>query len=213
MGPRTYKVSDLHFSIRCETYNSYLHTNPPPQVLFHQFIMPPPPEALTCLYHCCCFLCNGINTSCRSSYPSTNQGFDTIVGLRREPLHQFIVLWASRGSWWEETGGPPTFRPEQSYKWERRHTLTQDLKAMGPLTYKVFDLHFSIRCETYNSYLHTTPPIKCRSINSLCFPLKNRSSYLLLPPQTEALTCLDRRCCFLCNRTDTRSRSSYPSSN
>jgi len=27
---------------------------------------------------------------------------------------------------------------------------------MGPLTYKVFNLYFSIRCGTYNSHLHTT---------------------------------------------------------
>jgi len=27
---------------------------------------------------------------------------------------------------------------------------------MGPLTYKVFNFYFSIRCRTYNSHLHTT---------------------------------------------------------
>jgi len=29
---------------------------------------------------------------------------------------------------------------------------------MGPLTYKVFNIYFSIRCGTYNSHLHTTDP-------------------------------------------------------
>jgi len=29
---------------------------------------------------------------------------------------------------------------------------------MGHLIYKVFNLYFSIRCRTYNSHLHATPP-------------------------------------------------------
>jgi len=29
---------------------------------------------------------------------------------------------------------------------------------MGPLTYKVINLYFSIWCGTYNPHLHTTPP-------------------------------------------------------
>jgi len=45
------------------------------------------------------------------SNPSSNHGSDTTVGSRGEP------------------GGPPTSR--QPYKWERHHTLTQNLKAMS----------------------------------------------------------------------------------
>ncbi len=46
---------------------------------------------------------------------------------------------------WGEPGGPSTSRLEQPHKQERHHTLTQNLKAMGPLTYKVFNLYSFIR--------------------------------------------------------------------
>jgi len=61
------------------------------------------------------------------------------------------ICWIARGA-----RGPLMSRAEQPHKWERHHTLTQNFKAMGPLTYKVFNLHFSIRYGTYNSHLHTT---------------------------------------------------------
>jgi hypothetical protein len=53
---------------------------------------------------------------------------------------------------WGEPGRPPTSRLEQLYKRGRRHTLTQNqgYEFMGPLTYKMFNLCFSIRCGTYN---------------------------------------------------------------
>ncbi|AES91187.1 hypothetical protein MTR_4g107690 [Medicago truncatula] len=50
---------------------------------------------------------------------------------------------------------------------------------MGPLTYKVFNLYYFIRCGTYNSHLHTTTlHLKCESINSSCSP-KSGSSLLV----------------------------------
>jgi len=52
---------------------------------------------------------------------------------------------------------------------------------MGPLTYKVFNLYSFIQCETYNSHLYTTLPLKCESINSSCSP-SSGSSYLLVSP-------------------------------
>jgi len=45
---------------------------------------------------------------------------------------------------------------------------------MDPLTYKVFNLYFSIRCGTYNSHLHTTLPLKCESITLSCSPFKRK---------------------------------------
>jgi len=45
---------------------------------------------------------------------------------------------------------------------------------MGPLTYKVSNLYFSIRCGTYNSHLYTTLPLKCESIYSSCSPFKRK---------------------------------------
>jgi len=65
----------------------------------------------------------------------------------------------------------------------------QGNEFMGPLTYKVFNLYFSIRYVTYNSHLHTTPPLKCESIYSSWTPFKRK----LLPG-------LYRRCWFLRNR-------------
>jgi len=59
---------------------------------------------------------------------------------------------------------------------------------MGPpLTYKMFNLYFSIQYGTYKSNLHTTLLHKCESINSSC------------PLQTEAFTCLHHRCWLLHN--------------
>ena len=47
------------------------------------------------------------------SYPSSNRSYDTIVGS------------------WGEPGGQSTSRLEQPHKWERHHTLTQNLKVMS----------------------------------------------------------------------------------
>ena len=67
---------------------------------------------------------------------------------------------------------------------------------MGPLTYKVFNRYFSVRCGTYNSHLHTTLPLKCESINSSCSPFKLKRklfyllvSSLLVSPQTDRHAC------------------------
>jgi len=49
---------------------------------------------------------------------------------------------------------------------------------MGPLTYEVLNLHFSIGCGTYNSYLHTT--ISPSSVSP--------SKFTMLTPQAEALS-------------------------
>jgi len=92
-----------------------------------------------------------------------------------------------------ELGGPSTSRLEQPHKRERRHTLT----------YKVFNLYFSNRCGTSNSHLHTTLPLKCESINSLCSPFKRKlllaCIVVVVSPQTDR-HCLYRRCYFLRNR-------------
>jgi len=57
------------------------------------------------------FLCNGTDTRSWSSYPSSNGALIPLLG-----------------QWWESG---PTTRLEQTLKWERRHTLTQNLKAIG----------------------------------------------------------------------------------
>jgi len=50
---------------------------------------------------------------------------------------------------------------------------------MGHLTYKVFNIYFSIRCGTYNSHLHTTLPSNVSpSIHHA--PPSSGSSYLLV---------------------------------
>jgi len=71
----------------------------------------------------CCFLRKRTATSV---VPFVEPGSDTTVGSGGEP------------------GGPSTSRLEQPNKRERHRTLTQNLKAMGPLNYKVFNLYFSI---------------------------------------------------------------------
>ena len=63
---------------------------------------------------------------------------------------------------------------------------------MGPLTYKVFNRYFSVRCGTYNSHLHTTLPLKCESINSSCSPLKRK--LLLSCIVVAGFSATDRHC-------------------
>jgi len=106
-----------------------------------------------CLYRRCCFLRNGPTAS--------------------------VLPFVKGGLWYHcwitgELGGPSISRLEQPHKWERHHTLTQNLKAnefMGPLICKVFNIY--IRCETYNSHLHTT-------IIDAGFWLQNRFSNILI---------------------------------
>jgi len=78
-------------------------------------------------------------------------------------------------------GGASTSRLEQPHKQERRHTLTQNLKAMGLWVLLL------IRCSTFTllsdvghiTHLYTTTlPLKCEFINSSYSPFKG-SSYLL----------------------------------
>lgn len=101
---------------------------------------------------------------------------------------------------------------------------------MSPLTYKMFNFHFSLRCLTYNLHLHTTLPLNCEPINSSCFPSSESSficNYLLVlllllssqQNRSSANACLYYRCCFLRNGTDCVRKTSnprsqlYPSSN
>jgi len=89
---------------------------------------------------------------------------------------------------------------------------------MGPLTYKVFNLYFSIRCGTYKSHLHTTLPLKCESINSSCSPLKRKLFHphtlilILVPPLSPHTTEPAARTPLVRRTFDTRSQSN-PSSN
>jgi len=89
----------------------------------------------------------------------------SVVNCRRD-------IWVFFVGSFEELGGTSTSRLEQSYKWERHHTLTQNLKAMG------LWVLILIRCLTFtflsDSHLHTTLPLKCESINSLCSPFKQK---------------------------------------
>ena len=49
---------------------------------------------------------------------------------------------------------PSPFSPHHNLSFET--DIAQDNEFMGPLTYKVFNLYFSIRYENYNPHLHTT---------------------------------------------------------
>jgi hypothetical protein len=80
---------------------------------------------------------------------------------------------------------------------------------MGPLTYKVSNLHFYKQSETSHLTLATTiSPPKCESFNSSCFP--SRGSFfsptytctvVVVLNGTHSLTTFDRK------TFDTRSRS------
>ena len=129
---------------------------------------------------------------------------------------------------WGELGGPSTSRLEQPHKRDRRHTHTKNLnRFIGPLTNKVFNLYFSIGCETYITHTCTQYyfSIGCGTyITHICTqhtpssvspfihhaPPSSGSSYLLVSPllvspQTDR-HCLYRRCCFLCNGPEPHKR-------
>jgi len=75
----------------------------------------------------------------------------------------------------------------------KQKLLLSCLKAMCSLTYKVFNLYFSIRCGTYNSHLHTTLPLKCESINLSCFAFKRK--LLLSCIVVASFSAIDRHAC------------------
>ena len=168
-------------------------------------------EAFTCMYRRCWFLRKQNDTLVSSlllyaqtdrlprSHPSSNRGFDTTDG--------------SLG----ESGGPATSRLEQPHKQERRHTLTQNLKAIG------LWILLLIRCSTF-TFLSDVGHIThtCTQQHS---PSSVSPSIHHAPPQAKAVTCMYRHCWFLRKRADTlvpplllsaqtdRLPRSYPSSN
>jgi len=123
MGPLTYKVFNI-YSIRCGAYNSHLHTTLP-------------------------LKCESINSSCSplkrkllfactvvAAFSATDRHCTAVAAFCANGLAASVVPFVERGS--DTTvgsrgslGGPTTSRLEQLHKQERRHTLTQNLKAMG----------------------------------------------------------------------------------
>jgi len=99
----------------------------------------------------------------------------------------WYICWVMSGAW-----GPSTSRIEQPHMQERRHTLTQNLEAMGLWVLLL------IRCLTFtllSDVGHITHTCRQQHPPSSVSPSIHHA-----PLQAEALTCLYRRCWFLRNR-------------
>jgi len=136
MGPLTYKVFNLYSFIRCRTYNSHLYTTTLPLKCesINSSCSPFKRKLLLALYRRCWVLRKRTDTACTD-----------VAAFCANGSAASVVPFVEPGLWYHYwvTGGPSTSRLEQPYKQERRHTLTQNLKATGLWVLLL------IRCSTF----------------------------------------------------------------